>query len=166
MIQRWRGPRSLAAHFANQFVGEEVEGEEGHACSAVTGGSMISTPKAALKMSMGPSLRSLPYKPCQACPDTGASCNVLNELEARRMKLQLKRSKVSLTNASGGEMKVVGECEVYTAALNGRTRKIRVIVSPDLVDNMLLGLQSQKFLGILHQSWPNAIVQAQRNQVK
>ena len=57
---------------------------------------------------------------------------------------------------------------VYAAAAEGKTKRIQVIVSPDLVDNMLLGWRSQKLLGILHESWPEVINQnqAQCNQVK
>ena len=62
-------------------------------------------------------------------------------------------------------MKVVGEAEVYCAAENGRIRKIRVILSPDLTDIMLLGWQSQMALGLLHSSWPKVLVQTQCHQV-
>ena len=57
--------------FANQCLAMEEEEEEDHACSAKT--SMKPTPKAPLRMAMGHRLRNLPYKACQACPDTGAS---------------------------------------------------------------------------------------------
>ena len=46
-----------------------------------------------------------------------------------------------------------------------RTKKIRVIISSDLVDNMLLGWQSQIVLGMLHPSWPNILFQAKCHQV-
>ena len=126
---------------------------------------MKSTPKAPLRMAMGHRLGNLPCKACLACPDTGASCNVLSEREANRMHLKWKRSKVSLTNASGANMKVLGKAEVYCAAKNGGTKKICVIISSDLVDNMLLGWQSQIVLGMLHLSWPNVLCQAKCNQV-
>ena len=81
------------------------------------------------------------------------------------MHLKWKRSKVSLTNASGANTKVLGEAEVYCAAKNGGTKKICFNISSDLVDNMLLGWQSQIALRMLHQSWPNVLFQAKCQQV-
>ena len=83
------------------------------------------------------------------------------------MNLKLKKTKVTLQNASGSRMKVSGECIVYAAAPGGKTRRIRVIVSPDLRDKMLLGWRAQKLLGLLHESWPGVIKQEQAkcNQV-
>ena len=133
---------------------------------------MLPMPKTSLRISMkeeeANGLKSLPHRPTMACPDTGASCNVLNEKEAKRVKLKLKKTKVTLLNASGASMKVTGECVIYAAAPEGKTKRIRVIVSPDLVDTMLLGWRSQKLLGILHESWPGVMNQdqAQCNQVK
>ena len=43
------------------------------------------------------------------CPDTGASTNVVNEREARRMDLPVKKSDVKLENASGQAMKYRGK---------------------------------------------------------
>ena len=81
----------------------------------------------------------------QACPDTGASCNVLNATEAKWMNIRLTKTKVTLENASGSKMKVNGECILYAKAPGGKAQRIRVIVSPDLRDKMLLGWKSQNF---------------------
>ena len=82
------------------------------------------------------------------------------------MRLKWHTSRVTLTNASGASMKVEGEARVYAAAEDGKTKAICVIVSPDLVDSMLLGWQSQISLGILHTTWPQGIPQARCQQVK
>ena len=52
------------------------------------------------------------------------------------MHISWGSSKVSLTNASNEIMKVLGEAGIYCAAENGRIRKIRVMISPDLADRM------------------------------
>ena len=58
-------------------------------------------------------------------------------------------------------MKVIGEAKVYAALKHGKTKMIRVIVSPDLEDAMLLGWRSQKTLGMLPDSWPE-VMQSER----
>ena len=111
--------------------------------------SLRPTPRVSIKMAMTPSklYKTLPYLPYLACPDTGASCNVVSEREARRMHLSWTKTRVSLTNASNTQMRAVGEAEVYCAAENGSIKKIRVIISPDLADRMLLRWQAQMTLG-------------------
>ena len=54
-------------------------------------------------------------------------------------------------------MKVSGEAKVYAALPNGKTKHIRVIVSPDLEDTMLIGWQTQQVLGMLPKSWPQVM---------
>ena len=62
-------------------------------------------------------------------------------------------------------MRVTGEAEVYCAAKNVKVKKIRVIISPDLADRMLLGWQAQMKLGLLHPSWPKVWDHRQCHQV-
>ena len=49
------------------------------------------------------------------------------------MSIKWKPSRVTLRNASGASMKVIGEAKVYAALKHGKTKMIRVIVSPDSV---------------------------------
>ena len=102
----------------------------------------------------------------KSCPDTG----VLNEKEAKRMGLSLKKTEVKLDNASGNSMRVVGECVLFAQVEGGRAQRIRIIVSPDLKDTTLLGWKSQKQLRILHKNWPGVIQEEasaeMANQVK
>ena len=81
------------------------------------------------------------------------------------MSIKWKPSRVTLRNASGASMKVIGEAKVYAALKHGKTKMIRVIVSPDLEDEMLLGWRSQKTLGMLPNSWPEVMPSERCNQV-
>ena len=81
------------------------------------------------------------------------------------MSLRWTQSRVTLTNASNKRMRVTGEAEVYCAAENGKVKKIRVIISLDLADQMLLGWQAQIKLGLLDPSWPQVWDYGQCNQV-
>ena len=67
----------------------------------------------------------------KACPDTGASTNILNKREAKRMGLTMKKTKVKLENAS---MRVIGESILYAQVEGGKAQRIRIIISPDLKD--------------------------------
>ena len=107
-----------------------------------------------MAMSESKFYQKLTYLQCLACPDTGASCNVVSEGEARKMSLRWTPSRVTLTSASNTRKRVTGEAEVYCAAENGKVKRIRVIISSDLADRMLLGWQAQINLGLLHPSWP------------
>ena len=138
------------SHFAKQCTAEECEE---HCCSTVQ--KMAPTPTVNIKIANGPYLRDAAT--CESCPDTGASCNIISEREARRMRLKWERSRVTLKNASGVKMKVSGEAKVYAALPNGKTKHIRVIVSPDLEDTMLIGWQTQQVLGMLPKSWPQVM---------
>ena len=136
--------------FAKQCTAEECEE---HFCS--TDLKMAPTPTVDIKLANGPCLRNAATS--EACPDTGASCNIISEKEARRMRLKWKQSRVTLRNASGAKMRVSGEATVYAALRNGKTKHIRVIVSPDLDDTMLIGWQTQQVLGMLPKSWPQVM---------
>ena len=54
-------------------------------------------------------------------------------------------------------MRVVGETKVYAALRNGKTKQIRVIISPDIEDAMLIGWRTQKTLGMLPDTWPEVM---------
>ena len=136
--------------FARQCTAEECEE---HFCSSVQ--KMSPTPTVDIKMSNGPYLRNAAT--CESCPDTGASCNIISEKEARRMRLKWQKSRVILKNASGVEMRVSGEAKVYAALNNGKTKHIRVIVSSCLEDTMLIGWQTQQSLGMLPETWPEVM---------
>ena len=62
-------------------------------------------------------------------------------------------------------MRVTGEAKVYAALKNGKTKHIRVIVSPDLDDTMLIGWQTQQTLGMLPPTWPEVMISEMCKQV-
>ena len=116
---------------------------------------MVQTPPVKIRLSVqkeedeGWKTKNLPASQyVQACPDTGASTNILNDKEAKRMGLRMKKTKVKLENASGSDMKVIGKCVLYAQVQGGKSQRIRIIISPDLKDKMLLGWKSQKLLGL------------------
>ena len=153
----------MQQHFARQCKTEEMEEEDEEEYICSSSDSMLPTPTVEIKMRNGPCLRQA--KICEACPDTGATANILAERAARRMGIRWRPSRVTLKNASGASMKVIGEAKVYAALKHGKTKMIRVIVSPDLEDEMLLGWRSQKTLGMLPSSWPEVMLSERCNQV-
>ena len=83
---------------------------------------MLPTPTVEIKLKNGPCLRGA--KVCEACPDTGATCNILSEKEARKMSIKWQASRLTLRNASGASMRVIGEAKVYAALKHGKTKQI------------------------------------------
>ena len=135
-------------HFVKQVCGQE-ELEE-HICCITEG--ICATPTIQVKLGNKIDLRNARMATC--CPDSGCSCNLISEREARRLGLRWFPSKVVLKNASGTQMKVVGEMKIFVGIKRGRVRHLRFIVSPDLQDTVLIGWQSQIALGILPPTWP------------
>ena len=89
-----------------------------------------------------------------SCPDTGASASILKESVARECGLKWGRSTVSLTSATGQNMRVSGEAIFFARVKRGHTKRIRVIISPDLEDDCLISWSDQVTLGVLPNSWP------------
>ena len=100
--------------WAFAFTVEGVEDEpvdtEEEKLSCSVRESLKPTPRVAIRMAMSLSkiYQTLPYLPCLACPDTGTSCNIISEKEAKRMCLRWAPFKVALTNASNSKMRVTG----------------------------------------------------------
>ena len=112
------------------------------------------TPPMPVKLSMKASTMSKKGSWVVSCPDTGATSSLLKESAARARGLQWKSSKVSLTSATGQQMRVSGEAFLYAQVKGGHTRRIRVVISPDLEDDALISWSDQIKLGVLHQNWP------------
>ena len=144
----WTGPKSLTPISANGRTSKKCRAQQ---VSGSTLGhsdfSMVQTPPVRIRLSVQKeedegwkqTKNSPASQYVQACPDTGASTNVLNAKEAKRMGLKMTKTKVKLENASGSDMKVIGECVLYAQATGGKAQRIWVIISPDLKDKMLLG---------------------------
>ena len=92
-----------------------------------------------------------------SCPDTGASASILKESVARDCGLKWHRSTVSLTSATGQNMRVSGEAIFFARVRNGHTKRIRVVISPDLEDDCLISWSDQVTLGVLPSSWPECM---------
>ena len=89
-----------------------------------------------------------------ACPDTGATSSLMKTSVAKANKLRWTTSKVTLSSATGQPMKVSGEAYWFARAQGGHTRRIRVVISPDLEDDALISWSDQIKLGVLHHNWP------------
>ena len=67
---------------------------------------------------------------------------------AKANKLRWTTSKVTLSSATGQPMKVSGEAFWFARAQGGHTRRIRVVISPDLEDDALISWSDQIKLGV------------------
>ena len=112
------------------------------------------TPSMPVQLSMKASTMSKRGSWVVSCPDTGATSSLLKESVARAKGLRWKSSKVSLTSATGQAMRVSGEAILFAKVKGGHTRRIRVVISPDLEDDALISWSDQIKLGVLHEQWP------------
>ena len=142
---------------------EEIDNEEEmeeFACSAKDKHSGTPTvevkisPKAATNKRQGKNLKSV--------PDTGASISCMKLKVAKMLGIPYKPSKVRLKNASGKRMEVVGEALVFMSVRNGPVRRVRIIITPHLTDDLLISWSDQKKLSILPISWPEVMPSEER----
>ena len=117
------------------------------------------TPPMPLQFSTKASKMTKEGKWVVSCPDTGASASILKESVARECGLKWGRSTVSLTSATGQNMRVSGEAIFFARVRKGHTKRIRVIISPDLEDDCLISWSDQVTLGVLPPSWPECMPQ-------
>ena len=115
------------------------------------------TPPMPVRLAMKASEMFREGKDIISCPDSGATVTILNEEVARRNKLRWKKSKVTLTSATGASMRVSGETTLFAKVRKGHIKQLRVVVSPDLADDMLVSWSDQVLLGVLHSNWPEVI---------
>ena len=114
--------------------------------------SFKDTPPMPIKLNMKASTMSKTGSWVVSCPDTGATSSLLKESVARARGLRWKSSGVSLTSATGQAMRVSGEAFLYAKVKGGHTRRIRVVISPDLEDDALISWSDQIKLGSCIQS--------------
>ena len=76
---------------------------------------------------------------------------------AKMLGIPYKPSKVRLKNASGKRMEVVGEAMIFMSVRNGPVRRVRIIITPHLTDDLLISWSDQKTLSILPRSWPEVM---------
>ena len=91
-----------------------------------------------------------------AIPDTGCTATVINSKVAAKCKLKVdKNVDINLSDAAGKRMKTHGMATMFINAIDGTTKKIEAIVSPDLTDPCLVSWSDLIQLQYLPQNWPN-----------
>ena len=92
-----------------------------------------------------------------ALVDTGASKSVIGLALVKKYKLKLdtKKTRVSLTNASGHKMSMDGTVTIFLQPEGAPTRKmIKAIVSESVGNDFLIGLPDLKHLQLLPEDFP------------
>ena len=133
---------------------EEEEIEE-FACSARSKHS--ETPTVNVKISTKAADNRRQGEDLESVPDTGASITCMKLSVAKRLRIKFKPSKVRLKNASGKRMEVVGEAKIFMSVKNGPVRRVRIIITTQLTDDLLISWSDQKLLSILPASWPEVV---------
>ena len=103
-----------------------------------------------------------------AIPDTGCTSSVIQRKEAERLKLKIDRDyQIFLTDAAGRDMETDGMATMFVkSALTGRTKMIKAIVSPDLVDPCLISWMDLITLEYLPEGWPYINPKVRRTNTK
>ena len=90
-----------------------------------------------------------------AIPDTGCTATVINSKVAAMCKLKVDKDvDINLSDAAGKRMKTHGMTTMFINSIDGTTRKIEAIVSPDLTDPCLVSWKDLIELQYLPQNWP------------
>ena len=121
----------------------------------VKGAKMIENPT--LSVDLWRTLTGKHHKSVIALADTGASRSVIGLalVKKYKLKLDLKKTRVSLTNASGHKMSVQGSVTIFLQPEGAPTRKmIRAIMSESVGHNFLIGLPDLKHLQLLPEDFP------------
>ena len=91
-----------------------------------------------------------------AIPDTGCTATVISSKVAVKCKLKVdKEVDINLSDAAGKRMKTHGMTTMFINSIDGTTRKIEAIVSPDLTDPCLVSWKDLIELQYLPQNWPH-----------
>ena len=121
----------------------------------VKGANMVENPT--LSVDLWRRLTSKHHKSVIALADTGASKSVIGLALVKKYKLKLdtKKTRVSLTNAPGHKMSVQGSVTIFLQPEGAPTRKmIKAIVSESVGQNFLIGLPDLKHLQLLPEDFP------------
>ena len=121
----------------------------------VKGANMVENPT--LSVDLWRRLTRKHHKSVIALADTSASKSVIGLALVKKYKLKLdaKKTRVSLTNASGHKMSVQGSVTIFLQPEGAPTRKmIRAIVSESVGHDFLIGLPDLKHLQLLPKDFP------------
>ena len=91
-----------------------------------------------------------------AIPDTGCTATVLSSKVAAMCKLKIdKNVDINLSDAAGKRMKTHGMTTMFINSIDGTTKRIEAIVSPELTDPCLVSWRDLIKLQYLPEGWPN-----------
>ena len=92
-------------------------------------------------------------------PDTGATVDVIKEDIAKQIGVDIEPNTggYKLSDAQNANLKIVGTCKLRLQGPGGQWCTIKAMVTSKLSDSLLLSWSTQKFLGILPQSWPHEL---------
>ena len=94
-------------------------------------------------------------KVMDAIPDTGCTSTIIHRRVASRLKLKIDKDvQVSLADAAGKSMETDGMATMYVRGINGASKRIEAIVSPELADPCLLSWKDLITLEYLPEGWP------------
>ena len=144
--------RQVARSADNQPV--QVVRRVNATCSRQQG--VISHPTPAIGLGVRSSRSQKAKAKIQAIPDTGCTASVINSKVAAKCKLKVDRDvDINLSDAAGKKMRTHGMTTMFINSIDGTTRKIEAIVSPDLTDPCLVSWKDLIELQYLPLNWPH-----------
>ena len=151
ITRRVMARREVARSAANQPV-QEVRRVTAR-CSRQQG--VVSHPTPAIAIGVRSNRSQKSRVKMNAIPDTGCTATVINSKVAAKCKLKVdKYVDINLLDAAGKRMKTHGMTTMFINSIDGTTRKIEAIVSPDLTDPCLVSWKDLIELQYLPQNWP------------
>ena len=91
-----------------------------------------------------------------AIPDTGCTATVINSQVAAKCKLKVdKNVDINLSDAAGKKMRTHGMTTMFINSIDGSTKRIEAILSPDLTDPCLVSWKDLIELQYLPKNWPH-----------
>ena len=87
----------------------------------------------------------------RSLPDSGATISILGLQAANKMNLKIKRTQVKLTNASGDNMSVEDETQLFLSVPGGAVKRVNAVVSRSVGKEFCIGWKDQVNLGILQE---------------
>ena len=124
---------------------------------------VVSHPTPAIEIGVRCSRSQKSGRRIYAIPDTGCTATVINSKVAAQCKLKVdKNVDINLSDAAGKRMKTHGMTTMFIKSIDGTTRKIEAIVSPDLTDPCLVSWKDLIELQYLPQNWPHIGPKARR----
>ena len=123
-------------------------------CSRHQGVASYPTPSIGIKVKASRSEKA--RVKVYAIPDTGCTATVINSKVAAKCNLKVDKTvDISLSDAAGKRMRTHGMTTMFISSIDGTTKRIEAIVSPDLTDPCLVSWKDLIELQYLPKNWPN-----------